>query len=180
MSDYFWVSDLPEGRCEYKFTWSPKQLELEEKGIEFPNPIKLELQCCRQGFEVACTGNVRTKVEAQCVRCLENFEIDVNEPLSFSVRLGLGAKSVISLWTEDIVSVERFSGKIDIKPRIRDAVLLGIPNYPVCHENCLGLCPVCGVNLNKAQCEHSKRKAKSRDPRWQKLSALLERKIEEE
>ncbi len=180
MSDYFWVSDLPIGKCEYKFTWSPEQLELEERGIKFPNPIKLKLQCYRQGFEVACTGNVSTKVEAQCVRCLENFEIDVNEPLSFSVRLGLGAKSVLSLWKEDIVSVERFSGKIDIKPRIRDAVLLGIPNYPVCHENCLGLCQVCGVNLNKVQCEHSKRKAKSIDPRLQKLSALLERGIEEE
>jgi len=71
--------------------------------------------------------------------------------------------------------VDRHKGVLNIAPRIHDAVLLGIPNYPLCSEDCKGLCPVCGANLNVTTCEHVDslgQNDKSPDPRWEKLAAL--------
>ena len=60
-------------------------------------------------------------------------------------------------------------------PVLRDTILLSIPLKPLCREECKGLCPVCGKNLNEGECEHVKKKEEEIDPRWEKLKALLEK-----
>lgn len=52
--------------------------------------------------------------------------------------------------------VERmyFSGSnIDLSNGIKEAIVLSLPIASLCHEQCKGLCPVCGVNKNKKQCK---------------------------
>ena len=51
---------------------------------------------------------------------------------------------------------------------MRDAVVLDLPIAPLCQEDCLGLCPECGVNLNEVS-QHSHDVI---DPRWAALGAL--------
>ena len=57
---------------------------------------------------------------------------------------------------------------VDLEPLARDAVLLGLPLAPLCSEDCRGLCPTCGANLNLERCACE---APS-DPRWAALDAL--------
>lgn len=53
----------------------------------------------------------------------------------------------------------------------RDAVALDLPEQILCREDCAGLCPVCGKDLNEEPHEHSEREP---DPRWAALEALLQ------
>ncbi|HWD72964.1 MAG TPA: DUF177 domain-containing protein [Actinomycetota bacterium] len=59
--------------------------------------------------------------------------------------------------------------QLDLEPLARDAVLLELPQVPLCTEGCLGLCPVCGINRNEASCSC---RTESVDPRWAPLDAL--------
>jgi uncharacterized protein len=52
---------------------------------------------------------------------------------------------------EDRLPIER-GGHIDLEPVVRDEVGLALPLVPLCREDCLGLCPTCGTDLNTAPC----------------------------
>lgn len=57
-----------------------------------------------------------------------------------------------------------YNGKvIDLDPLFREQLLLALPGYPVCREDCKGLCPVCGANLNDRECGCDRHVP---DPRW--------------
>lgn len=59
---------------------------------------------------------------------------------------------------------------LDLRAWARDALALALPVQLVCREDCAGLCPVCGTDLNAAGPEHAHERAP--DPRWAKLSEL--------
>ena len=60
--------------------------------------------------------------------------------------------------------------QLDLRSWARDALALALPTQIVCREDCLGLCPLCGENLNHAGPEHAHEQAP--DPRWAKLREL--------
>lgn len=63
------------------------------------------------------------------------------------------------------------SGIIDLEPLAHDYLLLDTPKLPLCKPDCAGLCPVCGENLNKNQCDCD---TGTIDPRLSKLKDLLD------
>src|SRR5206468_3309557 len=70
----------------------------------------------------------------------------------------------------DNVDEESYSGKeIDLRPALREQILLSIPPSPLCKEDCKGLCPVCGKDLNEGDCGHDKT---APDPRWAALKNI--------
>lgn len=59
----------------------------------------------------------------------------------------------------DEVDAEPFDGKtIDLDPIVREQVLLALPVTVLCREDCKGLCPTCGQDLNDKDCGHSEKK----------------------
>lgn len=61
---------------------------------------------------------------------------------------------------------------LDLQPLVRDALLLELPLAPLCSDECRGLCPSCGADLNAGDCGCDSGPA---DPRWSVLDALKER-----
>jgi uncharacterized protein len=59
--------------------------------------------------------------------------------------------------------------QLDLEPLARDAVLLELPQAPLCKEDCLGLCPSCGADRNTQECDCP---SHAGDPRWAALDAL--------
>lgn len=107
---------------------------------------------------------MRAEVLAECVRCLNDFyqslEIEFTELYAFN------RNSI----TESGLLVPEI-GKIDLEPFIREEMLLAIPINPTCKANCLGLCPICGGNLNETRCNHDQ---DNLDPRLYVLKSLLD------
>ena len=95
------------------------------------------------------------------MRCLEDagrgFEIDVRE-----VDQPGGGDDLSSPYLE--------GDELDVRAWARDSLALALPTKITCTEDCLGLCAICGENLNTAGPEHYHESP--RDPRFAKLSEL--------
>jgi uncharacterized protein len=61
---------------------------------------------------------------------------------------------------------------LSLNEAIREELILAVPEYVVCRDNCAGLCPECGKDLNEGPCDC---RAASTDPRWVQLEALKKR-----
>ena len=57
---------------------------------------------------------------------------------------------------------------VDLGPLVRDAIVLELPMAPLCTQDCAGLCPQCGANLNEGACGC----VAPSDPRWANLDVL--------
>jgi len=101
---------------------------------------------------------------AECARCLDAFDLAV-------------ATQFTELWAFDERSVSESqlllpaNHQIDLAPLAREYLLLDMPITPLCRPDCRGLCPVCGINRNREQCEHE---GQSGDPRFSILKDLLD------
>jgi uncharacterized protein len=107
---------------------------------------------------VSVTGTVTAPWTGACRRCLT--------PASGVLRL-----TVRELYTEGGDGEETYPlvhDEVDLEPLVRDAVLLELPQAPLCRTDCQGLCPFCGANRNEEACGC---KAPP-DPRWGALDVL--------
>ncbi|MBN1225748.1 MAG: DUF177 domain-containing protein, partial [Deltaproteobacteria bacterium] len=79
----------------------------------------------------------------------------------------------IELEREDLDIGFYKEGIIDLTEVVREQILLAVPMIPICKEDCKGLCPYCGQNLNQCKCVCA---GKTIDPRWSKLQNLVSKK----
>lgn len=94
-------------------------------------------------------GEIHCKLMGVCDRCGEPTETTVNT--DFSESFTNLAEKVSEEESEE--EVHLFTGDtIDLLPYIERAVFLAMPMKNLCKEDCLGLCPQCGVNRNKDKC----------------------------
>ena len=124
-------------------------------------PVEVDVVVESLGDGVTVNGEVRTTWAGVCRRCLG--------PASGPV-----VADVQELYQVRPTSEEAFSfdgEQLDLRPMVRELVLMELPAAPLCRPDCAGLCPVCGVDRNTVQCECE---TDDRDPRWAALDALRE------
>ena len=94
--------------------------------------------------EVSCSA----KTALECTHCLEPFEavLDSHFEELFAFRF--------LRENEEAENILPDSGYMDLGELVREYLVMEIPYAPVCKEDCKGLCPVCGKNLNDGPCEH--------------------------
>ena len=147
------VARLDEGGEYYEGETGPDLLDLGESELMTPlGGMVYALQVDAVGTELLVRGEVRQRMQCVCSRCAAVFETEVVEP-------------------DFIRSMEinELSDFLDLTEELREAIILALPGYPVCREDCQGLCMACGANLNTAACTCRK---KGKDNRWAALDAL--------
>ena len=137
------------------------------------SPIDLDLRLESVLEGVLVSGSADLLVGAECSRCLEPFdwfeEVDLTELFRYPATDAHGAIVEEEDESEDPLPELR-DDLIYLQPVLRDAVVLDLPLAPLCSEDCLGLCPECGVRLeDDPQHAHD-----TSDPRWAALAALAE------
>ena len=112
-----------------------------------------------------------------CMRCLESarptFSVDareVSQPPDSRARLTARGDAQHSDEDDELSSPYVEHGVLDLRAWARDALALSVPSSLLCRENCAGLCPVCGADLNEVGAEH--RHEREPDPRWAALSKV--------
>lgn len=106
----------------------------------------------RLSGEYLCPGDNRISLKAEvaavadtrCSRCLEPVELPVKATLDVTFDRQPDPED------PDLYSFE--ASTIELTDAVRDALLLELPMRVLCGEDCRGLCPVCGINLNKGTC----------------------------
>lgn len=97
-------------------------------------------------------GYIDTTIDYECVRCLDAFESKIHLP----IEINLESNSIKESWDPESENVIKFSNstdEIDIGVILADFIELEKPINPVCKNDCLGLCVVCGVNKSKTSCD---------------------------
>jgi uncharacterized protein len=102
-----------------------------------------------------------TQLEGPCMRCLE----------SAGHRVAVDAREIDQPGGgEELRSPYLEEDELDLRAWARDALALALPTQIVCREDCLGLCAICGENLNEAGPDHAHEREP--DPRWAALREL--------
>ena len=104
---------------------------------------------------------METPLEGPCMRCLEDAVQVVTVDAREVDQPGGGEELSSPYLTED---------QLDLRAWARDALALALPTQIVCREDCLGLCAICGENLNEAGPDHAHEREP--DPRWAALREL--------
>jgi uncharacterized protein len=122
--------------------------------------VRLDVSRMMGGYALRLRFSVG--LDGPCMRCLEPARRTVD----------VDAREVDQPGGDDdeLSSPYVTRDELDLRSWSRDALALALPAQIVCREDCLGLCPVCGENLNQADPDH--RHQREPDPRWAKLSEL--------
>lgn len=120
----------------------------------FPSPLRVRLTVAREYDHIRVNGRVETTLLLNCARCLNEFGMGVDSPFTiFYMRAaGLPLDEDVELAEEDMISATYEGDEIDFTTEIAEQILLSIPFKPLCKEDCRGLCPSCGADLNITQC----------------------------
>jgi DUF177 domain-containing protein len=116
-------------------------------------PVNVVLSYYRAGTELFFRGELTAATMACCARCAEEFMA----PSGRSFRYVLAPRSIGDEGNGDLRSEDlEFSlyegEEVNLTPLIREQMLLALPTRPLCREDCRGLCPRCGANLNERAC----------------------------
>lgn len=134
-------------------------------------PISVTISCYRAGTEVFLEGDLSASTRSMCARCAEEFVATrtrafryVMAPQALAGPNGGDGRS-----DEDIEYSYYQGEEIDLASPIREQLILALPTRALCREDCRGLCPRCGTNLNYGTCGCEKPQA---DPRLAVLHNL--------
>lgn len=128
--------------------------------------VALDVLCESAGEGIWVSGTASVTADGECVRCLdqvtEEIEVEVSELFAYP--------DTVTEETTDSDEVSRLvDDLIDLEPMVRDAIVLALPQAPLCREDCPGMCADCGRKWVELDPEH---RHETMDPRW---AALRER-----
>jgi len=152
----FPVDEIPEEGLSFAVENEQDDFAIESEDCRLAGPVKVAGALEKVGREVFLQGRVETRLTVTCARCLEEFAFPVKTRVTAHYvpeEAAPPGKAEMELHAEDI-DVEFYDGEtVDLTQAIHDQILLTLPASCLCRENCRGLCPHCGTNLNLGACE---------------------------
>ena len=122
----------------------------------FTAPVSYSLAASKEYGHIRVSGDVKTSVMICCSRCLAEYESQISSYFTIIFRKGIVdpgfTEDETELSEDDLISSVYSGDEIDLTHDIEEQVAMAIPLKPLCKESCKGLCPECGVDLNKSSC----------------------------
>jgi uncharacterized protein len=111
------------------------------------------------------SGHMHGTADSECRRCLVGVseEVEVDSHLIFA-EADLEEADDAS----DVFVLDPGARSLDLRPAVREEWLLAVPAFSVCREDCKGLCPRCGADLNEGPCDCPE----TTDSRWDALKGV--------
>ncbi|MGN1116913.1 MAG: YceD family protein [Candidatus Ornithomonoglobus sp.] len=131
----------------------------------FPKPLKINGEIYNNGKSLVLDARVTGSMKTECARCLKEIDVDVDydiHELLSRVEDGADPKD------EDIILFEGY--EVELDDIAADNFLMNVSGRYLCREDCKGLCPECGHDLNEGDCGCDRDVI---DPRWQALADIL-------
>jgi uncharacterized protein len=123
------------------------------RDFRVPRDLGVEVEYDRSGLEVFFRGALHGEVLGTCARCLEEYAFRLDRPFAFVVVPRSAAILRAGQLKEDDIALSYYDGaEIDLTPHVYEEAMLALPTRALCTEECRGLCPRCGANLNLGPC----------------------------
>ena len=128
------VKGIPSSGLRLVQKAKPEELNLADKDINITSPINVEADVNRVSDKILVSADVEFHYQLPCARCLEIVEeaSELHVDLDYTMESG--------------------QNELEIGEDIRQEIVLAFPRFPLCQENCKGICLGCGVNLNHEEC----------------------------
>jgi uncharacterized protein len=149
---YINLSDLKEigSRKQLSLELEFHNLEFVNREIEIEKPIELELEIFNTSDSFVVEGNLKAELILSCSRCLQKY----SSPIELDI-------------SEDVLKSEmEDEEELYLNEIVVDNIILALPMKPLCSDNCKGICPECGQDLNEGDCDCE---VEAVDPRLAKL-----------
>jgi uncharacterized protein len=150
------VAQITETPKELSFTEGTEELNRLYAGaagdFHFPQQLDVQVTYYRSGADLFFHGRIGGTVEGFCGRCLKDYSFPLEKKFDFILAPDTRPTKSKELNQEEM-GLSFYSGEeIDLTPFVREQVLLALPTRPLCGEDCRGLCPGCGAELNEDSC----------------------------
>jgi DUF177 domain-containing protein len=135
-----------------------------QRYVPVPGKPEAELTISRASTGTVFELRFAARLHGPCQRCLADAVVE----RSISTR----EYQATNADDDELRTPYIVDDRLDLSAWARDALALALPDQILCREDCAGLCPFCGADLNVEPHEH---KEETADPRWAALEALRER-----
>ncbi len=170
----------------YELPQRPGEMKEYELDIEIPEKVGTELIAVVAGDIIEVDARLESVAEGillsaeifatakgECTRCLDPVEIAIEKRIQELYLYEKKAERRKGKPVEDDLEIEDeflMEGDVmDLQTPIRDAIVLSLPNNPLCREDCEGLCPDCGGKWAELPDDHAH---EAIDARWAGLAGL--------
>ncbi len=158
------IAGLSEGIHEYHFEPTREDLGLEDR---FAEAISVDTTLDKAGTQMVLRARITTSTRVECDRCVAPFSIDLSPSYTMYYVWNESEKGRFD--PSEVQVIPAGLPVIDITEDVRQVVQLAVPLKLVCRDDCKGLCPRCGKNLNDGPCSC---KDTEMDPRWDRLREM--------
>ena len=135
------------------------------ENFHFVKPLALNGKIYNNGKSLRLTLDVSGEMTVHCARCMTPLNTEINFEVTEDFMQDEGEET-----DEDVIL---FSGtKIDILDVVSNCFFMNVSGKYLCSEDCRGLCPKCGKNLNEGDCDCEDDDI---DPRWAGLKAIMDK-----
>ncbi len=157
----------------FEKVYAPDQFETTED-FRVVEPVSLGFDIFKDKDHFRVMGSLSTMLELPCSRCIEPFSMPIDQAFDLryqphSQNTGEGEREIEE---DDLTTAFYENNAIDLGDMMREQFYLALPMKPLCRDDCRGLCPQCGTNLNKDACDC---KHDWEDPRFAALRTLKKR-----
>jgi uncharacterized protein len=159
------LAELEHHRIVANKTYAPGTLDFRGEDFQQAAPLDVGVTAELAGSEIRIRGRLKTRLRAQCDRCLAPIEIPLDRDFDVIYRpdsnFARERDEEIEV-PKDELEVGFFSGDgVELNEILAEQVILSVPMKVVCREDCKGLCPVCGGDRNRVACRCESRERQS-------------------
>jgi len=165
--DLLSLADEPHA---FDFRIKPEEIDLETEGVRIIGDVSVDGRL-NKNATIDVTGSIKAPVEIDCSRCLT----PVSQDLKIEFHVDFVDKELFPearethLESGDLDTDVIEGSELDLAQIVREQILLNLPEHVLCREDCKGICPKCGADLNAAGCSCGDDEI---DPRWAALKNL--------
>jgi uncharacterized protein len=148
------VKDLAVRKLRIRRNYAPGSIDYHTAEIKQSEPLQVTATAELLDGQIRITGELETKIELVCARCLEPVVEDVNRAFDLFYRpVAKDLKPKEDRLKDDDTEIGFFEGEgLFLADVLKEQVLLALPLKVICRSDCRGLCPSCGANLNHEEC----------------------------
>lgn len=164
------LGKLAVGEERFETVFDPSELDLSAEDIKLGGPVTVSGRAAGGEAGYKTTGRIKLAGTRACTRCLTDIptELDFEFAADFTPASDDGPVEV-EVALDDLDESVLSEDAIDLAEVVREQILLELPDWPLCREDCKGLCSKCGADKNLIDCSCSESEV---DPRWEALRTL--------
>src|SRR5258708_23542294 len=165
------VKDLAVRKLRIRKSYARGSIDYHTTEIKQAEPLKVTATAEMLDGQIRITGELETKIELVCARCLETVSEEVNRAFDLFYRpVPKDLKPKEDRLKDDETEIGVFDGEgLLLADVLKEQVIFAFPLNVVCRYHYPGLCPSCGANLNHEECRCE---THATDPRLAPLARL--------